>query len=83
MSKMGDFYIWMEETYPEVTFLGDDGDHIQSYLDEYLESLKEPEPPEVHLIASPGPMHSHVSKHINCGQLEIGKDYTFVLREDL
>ena len=41
MSKMGDFYIWMEETYPDVIQNRDD--EIQSYLDEYLASLKEEE----------------------------------------
>ncbi len=41
MSKMGDFYIWMEENYPDA--IQHQADEIQSYLDEYLESLKEEE----------------------------------------
>ena len=41
MSKMGDFNVWLWEAYPEVDFDEYDIDHMQRYLDEYLEYLKE------------------------------------------
>jgi len=43
MSKMGDFYIWLEKVYPDLFDKPMDVDEQESYLDEYLQYLKEEE----------------------------------------